>query len=100
MPAFQDFDAQTGIKTTVHYLEDAGRTVIQKTYDAQPLVDACAEARAVTEGERWGDMRHIGTIPMAELATMMRQDGTIDKKRCIEFLKKNPAFVTFNKVLR
>ena len=100
MPAFQDFDAQTGIKTTVHYLEDAGRTVIQKTYDAQPLVDACAEARAVTEGERWGDMRHIGTIPMAELATMMRQDGTIDKKRCIEFLKKNPAFVTFNKALR
>jgi hypothetical protein len=100
MPAFQDFDAQTGIKTTVHYLEDAGKTVIQKTYDAQPLVDACAEARAVTEGERWGDMRHIGTIPMAELATMMRQDGTIDKKRCIEFLKKNPAFVTFNKALR
>lgn len=100
MPAFQDFDAQTGIKTTVHYLEDAGRTVIQKTYDAQPLVDACAEVRAATDGERWGEMRHVGTIPMAELATMLRQDGTIDKKRCIEFLKKNPAFVTFNKVLR
>lgn len=100
MPAFKEHDAQTGITTTVHYLEDAGKTVIQKAYDAQPLVDACAEVRATTEGERWGDMRHIGTIPMAELATMMRQDGTIDKKRCMEFLRKNPAFVTFNKALR
>jgi hypothetical protein len=37
---------------------------------------------------------------MAELSKMMRQDGTIDQKRCIEFLKKNPAFVTFSKVLK
>jgi hypothetical protein len=100
MPAYQDHDAQTGITTKVHYLDDANRVVIQKTYDAQPLVDACAEARAATDGERWGEMRHIGTIPMAELATMLRQDGTIDKKRCMEFLRKNPAFVTFNKALR
>ncbi len=84
----------------MHYIEDAGKTVIQKTYDAEPLLDFCAEKRAVTEGERWGDMRHIGTIPAAELATMMRQDGTIDKKRCVEFLKKNPAFCTFTKALR
>ena len=96
---FKDFDAQTGIKSVVHEL-DNGKTVIQKTYDAQPLLDACAEARAETEGQRWGDMRHIGTIPMAELATMMRQDGTIDKKRCMQFLLKNPGFVTFSKVLK
>ena len=96
---FQDYDAQTGIKSVVHEL-DSGKTVIQKTYDASPLIDACSEARANTEGQRWGDMRHVGTIPMAELATMLRQDGTIDKKRCMEFLRKNPAFVTFSKVLK
>lgn len=100
MPAFQDFDAQTGIKTTVHYLEDAGKTVIQKTYDAEPLLDACAEARAVTEGEKWGEMRHIGTIPAAELATMMRQDGGIDPKRLQAWLKGNQRFVTFSKFLK
>lgn len=100
MSVFKDHDAQTGITTTVHYIEDSGKVAIQKTYDAQPLLDACAEARAETEGQRWGDMRHIGTIPMAELATMMRQDGTIDKKRCVAFLKQNPAFVTFSKVLK
>lgn len=96
---FQDYDKQTGIKSVVHEL-DSGKTVIQKTYDAQPLIDACADARAATEGQRWGEMRHVGTIPMAELATMMRQDGTIDKKRCMAWLKQNPAFVTFSKVLK
>lgn len=96
---FQEFDKQTGIKSTVHEL-DSGKTVIQKSYDAQPFIEAAAEARAATEGQQWGEMRHVGTIPMAELATMMRQDGTIDKKRCMQFLKNNPALVTFSKVLK
>jgi hypothetical protein len=100
MAVFKDHDAQTGITTTVHYIEDANRVAIQKTYDAEPFLKAASEMRASTEGERWGDMRHVGYIPMAELATMLRQDGTIDKKRVVEFLKKNPAFATFSKVLK
>lgn len=100
MPAFKEHDAQTGITTTVHYVEDANRVAIQKTYDAEPFVEAAAEMRAQTEGERWGEMRHIGYIPMAELSKMLRQDGTIDKKRCVEFLKKNPALCTFSKALK
>jgi predicted metal-binding protein len=100
MSKFQEFDAQTGIKTTVHHIEDAGRVVIQKEYDAAPLVDMASEARARTDGEQWGDMRHVGFIPMAELGKMLRQDGTIDKKRCLEFIRKNPALATFSKVLK
>lgn len=100
MPAYKEHDAQTGITTTVHYVEDANKVAIQKTYDAQPFLDAAAEMRAQTEGQRWGEMRHIGFIPMAELATMMRQDGSVDKKRVTEFLKKNPALATFSKVLK
>jgi hypothetical protein len=45
-------------------------------------------------------MRHVGFIPMAELGKMMRQDGSLDKKRTITFLKKNPALVTFSKLLK
>lgn len=96
---FKETDAQTGIQTRVHDL-DSGRVVIEKDYDSQPFLEAAAAARAATACERWGDMRHVGFIPMAELATMMRQDGTIDKKRCLAWLKKNPALVTFEKVLR
>jgi hypothetical protein len=93
-----EHDSQTGITTSVHYLED--KTVIQKTYDGQQFVEAAAERRAATEGERWGEMRHVGFIPMAELATMMRQDGGIDQKRLSAFLRANPQLATFSKVLK
>ncbi len=96
---FQETDTLTGITSKVHDL-DSGKVVIQKEYDSKPFLDMAAAARAQTAGERWGEMRHVGFIPMAELATMMRQDGTIDQKRCVEFLKKNPAFVTFDRVLK
>lgn len=100
MSAFKEHDAQTGITTTVHHIDDADRMVIQKTYDSQPFLDRAAEMRAQTEGQRWGEMRHVGFIPMAELATMMRQDGTIDNKRAMAWLKANPAMATFSKVLK
>jgi hypothetical protein len=95
---FKETDAQTGITSQVHELD--GKVVIEKTYDSQPFVDVAAQMRADTEGQRWGEMRHIGFIPMAELATMLRQDGTIDQKRVVTFLKKNPALATFSKVLK
>jgi hypothetical protein len=30
---------------------------------------------------------------------MMRQDGSIDPQRCMAWIKANPAFATFEKVL-
>lgn len=93
-----DLDPVTGISTRVHELET--KTVIEKKYDVEPFIETAAEMRRETEGQRWGDMRHVGFIPMAELGKMMRQDGTIDKKRCMDFLRKNPALATFSKVLR
>lgn len=100
MTKFVDHDAQTGVTTTVHHIEDADRMVIQKSYDAKPFVDLAAAVRAETEGQKWGEMRHIGFIPNAELATMMRQDGTIDQKRVVAFLKANPMLSTFSKALK
>lgn len=100
MDVFKEHDAQTGITTTVHHIDDADRMVIQKTYDSSPFLTAAAAMRSETEGQRWGEMRHVGFIPMAELATMMRQDGTIDNKRAMSWIKANPAMATFSKVLK
>lgn len=94
----QERDPITGIETTVHRLD--GKVVIQKGYDAAPFLELAAAARADTEGQRWGEMRHVGTIPMAELSKFYRQDGKLDKKRMVAWLKTNPAFVTFNKLLK
>lgn len=95
---FQELDKETGIATTVHDLDN--KVVIEKSYDAQPLLEEAQTLRTATEGQRWGEWRHVGYIPMAELATMMRQDGTIDMKRAQAWLKKNPALVTFSKFLK
>lgn len=97
MSKYVEHDPLTGITTTVHETEAA--TTIQKTYDAAPLLDVAAEMRAQTAGERWGELRHVGFIPMAELGKLMRQDGKLDKKRTMEWLKQNPKLATFNKVL-
>jgi hypothetical protein len=92
-----EWDNTLQIKTTVHQLEN--KTVFQKTYDAEPFLKQAAEERAVTRGERWGEMRKVGTIPMAELATMMRRDGTIRPEAVTAWLKRNPALVSFEKFL-
>lgn len=96
MTKISEHDAQTGITTTVHYLDD--KTVIQKEYDAQPLLEAAADMRAATEGQRWGEMRHVGFIPMAELGKMMRQDGGFDHERVVAWLKQNPNLITFSRL--
>ena len=98
MTKVTEHDAQTGITTSVHYLD--GKTVIEKEYDAQPLLESAADMRAATEGQRWGEMRHVGYIPMAELGKMMRQDGGFDHERVVAWLKANPKLVTFSRLLK
>lgn len=94
-----DLNREQGIRTEVH--EEDGKTVFVKTYDAEPFLKDAAELRAVTRGERWGETgRHVGFIPMAELATMMRRDGSFDKVAVRKWLQSNPAFVTFEKYLK
>lgn len=92
-----EYDPYTRIQTTVHRTEN--KVVIQKTEDVEPLLQACAFERAATAGERWGEMRKIGSIPMSVVAKFMRQDGGFDAKRCKAWLKENPHFVTFEKAL-
>lgn len=97
MIVYEEQDAQTGIRSRVHELD--GKTVIQKTYDAAPLLAQAAAERAATAGQRWGEMRKVGTIPMAVYATMLRQDGTCDPARLAAWLKANPSLVSFDKFL-
>lgn len=92
---FQEHDAEHGITSTVH--EDETRTIIQKSYDAEPLLEYAKGLREATEGQRWGEGRIVGTVPMAVCAQFMRQDGRLDAKRLTEWIRANPAFVCFDK---
>lgn len=98
MKTYEEFDPLRGITTAVHELD--GKTVYQKTYDAEPFLAVAAQDRLQTEGQKWGEMRKVGTIPMAELAKMMRQDGSIDSDRCMAWIRANPAFCSFTRALK
>lgn len=75
---------------------------VNQQYDAEPLIDAAAEQRTMTAGERWGDMRRVGFIPMAELTRIHETfQGEVERKAQIMlWLKANPKFVTFDKFLK
>lgn len=90
-----DIDEHTGSVTKVH--EGDGRTVIEKVWDAEPLLQHAADARQATEGMNWGEGRKVGTVPMEVLGMFLRQDGGLDKKRLTDWLRKNPAFICFDK---
>lgn len=95
---YKELDKTIGVVSQVH--EHDGKVTYQKTYDAEPFIEYAANMRQATSGEKWGEMRHVGTIPMAELATMMRQDGTLVAERLYAWLKANPKLVTFEKFLK
>lgn len=95
---YTEHDKVTGITSRVHETET--KVVIEKKYDATGFLEVAKEARAATDGEKWGEFRHVGFIPMAELGKMLRQDGGIDQKRAIEWVKANPALCTFEKLLK
>jgi hypothetical protein len=95
---FEDFDKNTHTHTRVH--EEDGKTVFEKTYDAEPFLKAAEANRQFTAGQSWGDGRKVGTIPMAVLGTFLRQDGGLDVKRLTQWLRENPAFVSYEPFLK
>lgn len=80
-----------------------GDEVVQKqTFDASPILEAAKAERIATAGERWGEMRKVGTIPMAIYNRIVTTYKTQDERRAavLHFLKANENFVTFDKFLK
>lgn len=89
-----------GIRRQIHLEGD--QIVTQLTYDAEPLLEAAKAERTATAGERWGDMRKIGVIPMAVLSHINETypDSLERKAQILLWLKENPYMVTFDKFLK
>lgn len=94
----QEAENAYGISTDIR-VEDS-RLVVKKTFDAEPLLEAAAAERAATAGQRWGEMRKIGTIPMAiYLQASQIRDNQERQKFILNWLRENNKFVTFDKFL-
>jgi hypothetical protein len=88
-----------GTRTRIHLATD---TVIeQKTYDAEPILREAEMARQATEGQRWGDGKVVGKVPMAVYAqAIVIKDPRERHKFIANWLRENPKFVTFDKFLK
>jgi hypothetical protein len=88
-----------GIHTQVSFEGD--RVIKKQSYDASAMLEACKAERIATDGQRWGEMRKVGTIPMAEYAKFLAIKDNQERKKMIQrFLQQNPHFCTFDKYLK
>lgn len=103
----QDIDGSFTIDDGVHAYGvhrqvtfEGDQAVTKLTYDAQPFLERAHAERQATAGERWGDGRKVGTMPMAQYAEFLKIPGAEQRKKFVlDWLKANPAFVTFDKFL-
>lgn len=88
-----------GIRKQVIFEGD--QAVTRLTYDAQPMLEAAHAERIATAGERWGEMRKVGTMPMAVYAEMIKLPSATERQVfALGWLKANPRMVTFDKFLK
>jgi len=89
-----------GVRKEVTFEGD--QAVTKLTYDAAPMLEAAHAERIATAGDRWGEMRKVGTIPMVELNRINSTwPGAEDRKfQVLLWLKANPRMVTFDKFLK
>jgi hypothetical protein len=94
---YYEDDAELGITTRVH--TDQSKLVVQKTWDAEPLLDYAQALRQKTSGERWGEGRVIGTVPPAVMYHFVNQGirGAELAKKLTEWVRENPKFICFDK---
>ena len=82
---------------------DGDQLVSKTTYDAEPFLKRAHEARVATEGQRWGEGlgTKVGEIPMAVYAQAIAMpDAEQRRKFVMNWLRENPAMVTFSKFLK
>lgn len=88
-----------GTNTKLHFEGD--NVIVQRTFDAQPIVEACKAERIATEGQRWGEMRKVGTLPMVIYAQALTiRENKARRKFIKDWLTQNPAFITFDRYLK
>ncbi len=88
-----------GIHTKLIFQGD--EVVKKQTFDAAPFLEMAHAQRVATAGDRWGEMRKVGTIPMAIYVQALEIKDQKDRQRYIlRWLKENPLMVTFDKFLK
>jgi hypothetical protein len=92
-------DVSDGVVTRLHFEGDS--LIVQRTYDAEPHLARAKLMRDCQDGKPWGQGRHIGHIPPAEYARILKLPTRAARQKAVlAFLRENPAFVGFSRFLK
>lgn len=92
-------DVSHGVVTRLHFEGDT--LTVQKTYDAEPHLDRARAMRDAQDGQRWGEGKFIAHLPPAEYARLLAIPGREERSKALhKWLRENPAFVGFSRVLK
>lgn len=87
---------ENGVRNQFHFEADGG-LVLQKTFDAEPLLKEAESARQQTQGKRWGEGRIVGTIdPVAYGRISKIRDRKERDKAILDYFRERPALVKFD----
>lgn len=87
---------ENGVRTQFHFEADGG-LVLQKTFDAEPLLREAEQARQQTQGQGWGEGRIVGTIdPVAYGRISQIKDRKERDKAILAYFRERPALVKFD----
>lgn len=85
----------TGIRTQIHLEGD--EIILQKTFDAEPILKEAELARQQTAGQRWGEGRIVGTIdPVSYGRIIQIKDRAERDKAILDYFRERPQFIKFD----
>lgn len=73
-------DNLTGIETWFHGESDGKFTIEEKSPDVSPTLDRNKEAYNDNSGRRFGEMKHVASIPLTVYWGLVREGITNDEK--------------------
>lgn len=94
-----DYDPFTGVKSTFHWDETAGKFYIEEHQDVEPLIDYTkAVYNSFDERARWGKdpLHHVASLPPVIYADLQKRGILDDRDRLKAWLndRDNRAFRT------
>ena len=88
-----------GTRTQVKFYSDQVQKI--QTFDGTDLAEECKRIKRETEGEKWGEMRKVASIPMAVYGKAMLIRDNKERMTYIKtWLSQNTDFITFNRYMK
>lgn len=74
---------------------DTQRITTHQNVDA--ILEDAAEQRAETSGQKYGEFRKVAVMPMSVVGQAMREGWLYDQNKVRQWVRDNPAFLTFER---